>query len=164
MYIFWTMAVLLHGCVMTQSHNCTMTSFSNVCNKCLSWKLVFNTDWLIYLTSKIFWILHFHFFQVWPQNPLHSHWLYEEVKRRQNVPVVFLSTGQEISADLLSVCGCMQKHFNENFVLWQVRSDYMQHHASKVSDGMALQLGCLEIRWRTVDSVCIYWSCFFIII
>ncbi|XP_023662745.1 protein-tyrosine kinase 2-beta-like isoform X2 [Paramormyrops kingsleyae] len=28
----------------------------------------------------------------------------------------------------------------------QVRSDYMHHHASKVSDGMALQLGCLEIR------------------
>ncbi|KAK5620462.1 Protein-tyrosine kinase 2-beta [Crenichthys baileyi] len=28
----------------------------------------------------------------------------------------------------------------------QVRSDYMQSHASKVSDGMALQLGCLEIR------------------
>ncbi|XP_035277666.1 protein tyrosine kinase 2 beta, b isoform X1 [Anguilla anguilla] len=28
----------------------------------------------------------------------------------------------------------------------QVRSEYMQHHASKVSDGMALQLGCLEIR------------------
>ncbi|KAK3562987.1 hypothetical protein QTP86_013255 [Hemibagrus guttatus] len=28
----------------------------------------------------------------------------------------------------------------------QVRSDYMQHCASKVSDGMALQLGCLEIR------------------
>ncbi|XP_056620384.1 protein tyrosine kinase 2 beta, b [Triplophysa dalaica] len=28
----------------------------------------------------------------------------------------------------------------------QVRSDYMQHHANKVSDGMALQLGCLEIR------------------
>ncbi|XP_038143443.1 protein tyrosine kinase 2 beta, b isoform X2 [Cyprinodon tularosa] len=28
----------------------------------------------------------------------------------------------------------------------QVRSDYMQFHASKVSDGMALQLGCLEIR------------------
>uniref|UniRef100_A0A3B3XKU8 non-specific protein-tyrosine kinase n=1 Tax=Poecilia mexicana TaxID=48701 RepID=A0A3B3XKU8_9TELE len=28
----------------------------------------------------------------------------------------------------------------------QVRSDYMQCHASKVSDGMALQLGCLEIR------------------
>ncbi|KAM6992551.1 protein tyrosine kinase 2 beta, b [Tautogolabrus adspersus] len=28
----------------------------------------------------------------------------------------------------------------------QVRSDYMQYHASKVSDGMSLQLGCLEIR------------------
>ena len=29
----------------------------------------------------------------------------------------------------------------------QVRSDYMHHYATKVSDGMALQLGCLEIRW-----------------
>ncbi|TRY83504.1 hypothetical protein DNTS_016234 [Danionella cerebrum] len=28
----------------------------------------------------------------------------------------------------------------------QVRADYMQHSASRVSDGMALQLGCLEIR------------------
>ncbi|RVE75493.1 hypothetical protein OJAV_G00017410 [Oryzias javanicus] len=28
----------------------------------------------------------------------------------------------------------------------QVRSDYMQQYATKVSDGMALQLGCLEIR------------------
>uniref|UniRef100_A0A3Q3ADA4 non-specific protein-tyrosine kinase n=1 Tax=Kryptolebias marmoratus TaxID=37003 RepID=A0A3Q3ADA4_KRYMA len=28
----------------------------------------------------------------------------------------------------------------------QVRSDYMQKYASKMSDGMALQLGCLEIR------------------
>nr|XP_061806393.1 protein-tyrosine kinase 2-beta-like [Nerophis lumbriciformis] len=28
----------------------------------------------------------------------------------------------------------------------QVRSDYMQYHASKVSEGMALQLGCLELR------------------
>ncbi|XP_049613934.1 protein tyrosine kinase 2 beta, b isoform X2 [Syngnathus scovelli] len=28
----------------------------------------------------------------------------------------------------------------------QVRSDYMQYHASKVDDNMALQLGCLEIR------------------
>uniref|UniRef100_A0A8C6MGY4 non-specific protein-tyrosine kinase n=1 Tax=Nothobranchius furzeri TaxID=105023 RepID=A0A8C6MGY4_NOTFU len=31
-------------------------------------------------------------------------------------------------------------------ILLQVRSDYVQYHASKVSDGMALQLGCLEIR------------------
>uniref|UniRef100_A0A8C2FQN0 non-specific protein-tyrosine kinase n=1 Tax=Cyprinus carpio TaxID=7962 RepID=A0A8C2FQN0_CYPCA len=29
----------------------------------------------------------------------------------------------------------------------QVRSDYMQHSARRVSDGMALQLGCLEIRY-----------------
>ncbi|XP_074847532.1 protein-tyrosine kinase 2-beta isoform X1 [Carettochelys insculpta] len=28
----------------------------------------------------------------------------------------------------------------------QLRSDYMQHYASKVSEGMALQLGCLELR------------------
>uniref|UniRef100_A0AAY4AYQ0 non-specific protein-tyrosine kinase n=1 Tax=Denticeps clupeoides TaxID=299321 RepID=A0AAY4AYQ0_9TELE len=32
------------------------------------------------------------------------------------------------------------------YLYHQVRSDYMQYHASKVSDGMALQLGCLEIR------------------
>uniref|UniRef100_A0A673JYU5 non-specific protein-tyrosine kinase n=1 Tax=Sinocyclocheilus rhinocerous TaxID=307959 RepID=A0A673JYU5_9TELE len=31
-------------------------------------------------------------------------------------------------------------------VVTQVRSDYMQHSARRVSDGMALQLGCLEIR------------------
>lgn len=34
----------------------------------------------------------------------------------------------------------------------QVRTDYMQFHASKVSDGMALQLGCLEIRYRVFIS------------
>ncbi|XP_050804704.1 protein-tyrosine kinase 2-beta isoform X2 [Gopherus flavomarginatus] len=28
----------------------------------------------------------------------------------------------------------------------QLRTDYMQHYASKVSEGMALQLGCLELR------------------
>ncbi|KAI5090547.1 protein-tyrosine kinase 2-beta [Silurus meridionalis] len=32
------------------------------------------------------------------------------------------------------------------YLYHQVRSDYMQHYSSKVSDGMALQLGCLEIR------------------
>uniref|UniRef100_A0A8C1GPF2 non-specific protein-tyrosine kinase n=1 Tax=Cyprinus carpio TaxID=7962 RepID=A0A8C1GPF2_CYPCA len=40
----------------------------------------------------------------------------------------------------------------------QVRSDYMQHSARRVSDGMALQLGCLEIRRFYKDmnaSVCI---------
>lgn len=29
----------------------------------------------------------------------------------------------------------------------QLRSDYMQNYASKVSEGMALQLGCLELRY-----------------
>lgn len=28
----------------------------------------------------------------------------------------------------------------------QLRNDYMQRYASKVSEGMALQLGCLELR------------------
>ncbi|XP_053470269.1 protein tyrosine kinase 2 beta, b isoform X1 [Ictalurus furcatus] len=32
------------------------------------------------------------------------------------------------------------------YLYHQVRSDYMQQYSSKVSDGMALQLGCLEIR------------------
>lgn len=38
---------------------------------------------------------------------------------------------------------------DRSFLLYfyqQVRCDYMQHHANKVSDGMALHLGCLEIR------------------
>lgn len=29
----------------------------------------------------------------------------------------------------------------------QLRNDYMQRYASKVSEGMALQLGCLELRY-----------------
>ncbi|XP_034169517.2 protein tyrosine kinase 2 beta, b isoform X2 [Pangasianodon hypophthalmus] len=32
------------------------------------------------------------------------------------------------------------------YLYHQVRSDYMQQYSSRVSDGMALQLGCLEIR------------------
>uniref|UniRef100_A0A8C1GXY3 non-specific protein-tyrosine kinase n=1 Tax=Cyprinus carpio TaxID=7962 RepID=A0A8C1GXY3_CYPCA len=35
----------------------------------------------------------------------------------------------------------------------QVRSDYMQHSARRVSDGMALQLGCLEIRYVNTDEL-----------
>lgn len=31
----------------------------------------------------------------------------------------------------------------------QLRNDYMQRYASKVSEGMALQLGCLELRFVT---------------
>lgn len=30
---------------------------------------------------------------------------------------------------------------------YQLRNDYMQRYASKVSEGMALQLGCLELRY-----------------
>lgn len=37
-------------------------------------------------------------------------------------------------------------YYSDQLSSLQVRSDYMQYHASKVSDGMALQLGCLEIR------------------
>lgn len=40
------------------------------------------------------------------------------------------------------------------FYISQVRSDYMQHCASKVSDGMALQLGCLEIRYQHCAKHC----------
>lgn len=43
-------------------------------------------------------------------------------------------------------CYCEMKVLSH--LAWgQVRSDYMQYHASKASDRMALQLGCLEIRW-----------------
>uniref|UniRef100_A0A8C2HEU4 non-specific protein-tyrosine kinase n=1 Tax=Cyprinus carpio TaxID=7962 RepID=A0A8C2HEU4_CYPCA len=52
----------------------------------------------------------------------------------QDLPFVFLSTGKQ--TDLLP----------DSKWLFFVRCDYMQHHASKVGDGMALQLGCLEIR------------------
>lgn len=31
--------------------------------------------------------------------------------------------------------------------IFQLRSEYMQLYASKVSEGMALQLGCLELRY-----------------
>ncbi len=37
----------------------------------------------------------------------------------------------------------------------QVRSDYMQHSARRVSDGMAVQLGCLEIRYIYTDELII---------
>lgn len=40
------------------------------------------------------------------------------------------------------------------YFISQVRGDYMQHCASKVSDGMALQLGCLEIRYQHSVKLC----------
>lgn len=36
---------------------------------------------------------------------------------------------------------------NLGLSLHQLRNDYMQRYASKVSEGMALQLGCLELRY-----------------
>lgn len=50
---------------------------------------------------------------------------------------------------------------NLNFGLspCQLRNDYMQRYASKVSEGMALQLGCLELRYvasRPLQSGCLH--------
>uniref|UniRef100_A0A672GPZ6 non-specific protein-tyrosine kinase n=1 Tax=Salarias fasciatus TaxID=181472 RepID=A0A672GPZ6_SALFA len=52
--------------------------------------------------------------------------------------------------------GLLLKHLKSDEIHWlhpdltvrevSKKLDYMQYHASKVSDGMALQLGCLEIR------------------
>lgn len=36
---------------------------------------------------------------------------------------------------------------NHLICVFQLRSEYMQLYASKVSEGMALQLGCLELRY-----------------
>lgn len=53
---------------------------------------------------------------------------------------------QQVSK-IVSVFGPSSLQFNLSLHVYpQVRSDYMQQYASKVSDGMALQLGCLEIR------------------
>ncbi|XP_068580605.1 protein tyrosine kinase 2 beta, b [Cebidichthys violaceus] len=60
-----------------------------------------------------------------------AEWRYD--LRIRYVPVNFLEKFKDDRSTLV-------------FFYQQVRSDYMQHHASKVSDGMALQLGCLEIR------------------
>uniref|UniRef100_UPI003AB097B5 protein tyrosine kinase 2 beta, b isoform X1 n=1 Tax=Centroberyx gerrardi TaxID=166262 RepID=UPI003AB097B5 len=60
-----------------------------------------------------------------------AEWRYD--LRVRYVPVNFVEKFKEDRTTLL-------------YFYQQVRSDYMQYHASKVSDGMALQLGCLEIR------------------
>ncbi|XP_041726001.1 protein tyrosine kinase 2 beta, b [Coregonus clupeaformis] len=60
-----------------------------------------------------------------------AEWRYD--LRVRYIPVNFLEKFKEDRTTLL-------------YFYQQVRSDYMQYHASKVSDGMALQLGCLEIR------------------
>ncbi|XP_061608991.1 protein tyrosine kinase 2 beta, b isoform X8 [Phyllopteryx taeniolatus] len=60
-----------------------------------------------------------------------AEWRYD--LRIRYIPVDFLERFQDDRSTLL-------------YFYQQVRSDYMQYHASKVSRGMALQLGCLEIR------------------
>uniref|UniRef100_A0A3Q3IUI8 non-specific protein-tyrosine kinase n=1 Tax=Monopterus albus TaxID=43700 RepID=A0A3Q3IUI8_MONAL len=60
-----------------------------------------------------------------------AEWRYD--LRIRYIPVNFLEKFKDDRSTLL-------------YFYQQVRSDYMQYHASKVSDGMALQLGCLELR------------------
>ncbi|XP_061660620.1 protein-tyrosine kinase 2-beta-like [Syngnathoides biaculeatus] len=65
------------------------------------------------------------------QQHLEAEWRYD--LRIRYIPSDFLEKFQEDRTTML-------------YFYQQVRSDYMQQFASKVSDGMALQLGCLEIR------------------
>ncbi|XP_035000503.2 protein tyrosine kinase 2 beta, b isoform X1 [Hippoglossus stenolepis] len=69
--------------------------------------------------------------QRYESNHVEAEWRYD--LRIRYVPVNFLEKFEDERSTLM-------------FFYQQVRSDYMQYHASKVSDGMALQLGCLEIR------------------
>ncbi|XP_044025503.1 protein tyrosine kinase 2 beta, b isoform X2 [Siniperca chuatsi] len=69
--------------------------------------------------------------QRYESHHVEAEWRYD--LRIRYVPVNFLEKFRDDRSTLL-------------YFYQQVRSDYMQYHASKVSDGMALQLGCLEIR------------------
>ncbi|KAM9828972.1 protein-tyrosine kinase 2-beta-like isoform 2-T3 [Syngnathus typhle] len=69
--------------------------------------------------------------QRYEQQHLEAEWRYD--LRIRYIPSDFLAKFQEDRTTIL-------------YFYQQVRSDYMQKFASKVSDGMALQLGCLEIR------------------
>ncbi|KAK7906882.1 hypothetical protein WMY93_015494 [Mugilogobius chulae] len=69
--------------------------------------------------------------QRYESHHVEAEWRYD--LRIRYIPVNFLEKFQDDRSTLV-------------YFYQQVRSDYMQHHASKVSDGMALQLGCLEIR------------------
>ncbi|XP_053344696.1 protein tyrosine kinase 2 beta, b [Clarias gariepinus] len=62
---------------------------------------------------------------------LEAEWRYD--LRIRYIPANFLERFKEDRTSLL-------------YLYHQVRNDYMQQYSSKVSDGMALQLGCLEIR------------------
>ncbi|XP_038824647.1 protein-tyrosine kinase 2-beta-like [Salvelinus namaycush] len=69
--------------------------------------------------------------QRYESHHVEAEWRYD--LRVRYIPVNFLEKFKEDRTTLL-------------YFYQQVRSDYMHYHASKVSDGMALQLGCLEIR------------------
>ncbi|CAJ1078154.1 protein tyrosine kinase 2 beta%2C b [Xyrichtys novacula] len=69
--------------------------------------------------------------QRYESNHVEAEWRYD--LRIRYVPVNFLEKFKDDRSTFV-------------YFYQQVRSDYMQYHASKVSDGMALQLGCLEIR------------------
>ncbi|XP_067223779.1 protein-tyrosine kinase 2-beta isoform X6 [Chanodichthys erythropterus] len=69
--------------------------------------------------------------QKYEQQHVEAEWRYD--LRIRYIPPDFLQKLKEDKTTML-------------YFYQQVRSDYMQHSARKVSDGMALQLGCLEIR------------------
>ncbi|XP_028427531.1 protein-tyrosine kinase 2-beta [Perca flavescens] len=69
--------------------------------------------------------------QRYEQQHLEAEWRYD--LRIRYIPADFMEKFKDDSTTML-------------YFYQQVRSDYMQQYASKVSDGMALQLGCLEIR------------------
>ncbi|XP_078099605.1 protein-tyrosine kinase 2-beta-like [Sander vitreus] len=69
--------------------------------------------------------------QRYEQQHLEAEWRYD--LRIRYIPSDFMEKFKDDSTTML-------------YFYQQVRSDYMQQYASKVSDGMALQLGCLEIR------------------
>ncbi|KAM8726490.1 protein tyrosine kinase 2 beta, b isoform 2-T5 [Acanthopagrus schlegelii] len=69
--------------------------------------------------------------QRYESHHVEAEWRYD--LRIRYVPVNFLEKFKDDRSTLV-------------YFYQQVRNDYMQYHASKVSDGMALQLGCLEIR------------------
>ncbi|XP_015242030.1 PREDICTED: protein-tyrosine kinase 2-beta-like isoform X2 [Cyprinodon variegatus] len=69
--------------------------------------------------------------QRYEQQHVEAEWRYD--LRIRYIPSNYMETFKEDRTTML-------------YFYQQVRSDYMHHYASKVSDGMALQLGCLEIR------------------
>ncbi|XP_061843289.1 protein tyrosine kinase 2 beta, b isoform X1 [Nerophis lumbriciformis] len=69
--------------------------------------------------------------QRYESHHVEAEWRYD--LRIRYIPVNFLEKLQDDRSTLV-------------YFYQQVRSDYMQYHASTVSSGIALQLGCLEIR------------------